>query len=380
MPTAGAKSREGALVGPDGGTYKMVTTTDANGSYQLLAPPIVSAIHVEAPGYLPQAPAVTVVAGQTVTLNVQLTPATATSATITGKVTDADSGAPIAGALVQAFIDGIAQPMNATLGDYIFSTQSDAEGNYSLKVPAVTKNLGVYADGYDSLYVPINPTPGETLTVNAGLHKIIIQNGTLTGIVSNADTGAPIKGAFVGVIYGSMPMSPAQKANSVIMPPPIGITHTDEHGAYILHVSTDAAVLVVYAEGFDSQNVPVTVVANQTTEVNVKLKPLAVKGYTVSGKVVTRSVNGDLHPVAGATVYFSYNWPVGIMRPTMIYSATTDADGSYSIVLPPAPYTVYAMKTTSDNTWESEHAGFTLDGNLTRNFLLLPASPIVQPL
>jgi len=136
-PYAGAGGAD-SVVGPDGDMYRMCTVTDENGYYALKVPAGVTAIVARAYDYLPQQQPVSVIPGETVTVDFALEPATNESFTLSGQVgVQAADGTitPVPEAVVYAapYATG---PVIMSMPAIILSAQTDAEGYYTLPLPA----------------------------------------------------------------------------------------------------------------------------------------------------------------------------------------------------------------------------------------------------
>ncbi len=115
------------------GTY--AATTDSKGIYILTPPAGDYNVTATAAGYNNQTFAASVKSGTKTTLNFTLSVLVATTGTLNGTVTDASSGAAIAGALVAADHGG-------------YSATTDNQGKYLMEVAAGTYDLTASADGY----------------------------------------------------------------------------------------------------------------------------------------------------------------------------------------------------------------------------------------
>src|SRR5439155_5593504 len=110
------------------------------------------------------------------------------SGTLTGTVTDAGSGSPIAAATVSYSGTGPTGPVNGT-------ATTDGAGHYSVAGIAVSAyTLTTQANGYQSQSATATVGGGSTTTQNFALTS---QGTTLTGTVTDASSGRPIAGASV---------------------------------------------------------------------------------------------------------------------------------------------------------------------------------------
>jgi len=139
-PTA----RSGSVVGPAGDVYRMCTITDENGHYELKVPVCVNAVLARKPGYVPQIRPVEVIPGETVIVDFRLVPMTNERFTLSGSVCIPESGGsvtPVADATVYVAPSSPGPIIldDGTMPAVIFSAQTDAEGRYTISLPA-----GVY--------------------------------------------------------------------------------------------------------------------------------------------------------------------------------------------------------------------------------------------
>ena len=150
------------------------TVTNASGAYTLSNVPAGSyTVSASTSGYTTASQSVSVTAGQAATAGLALAK-TVAAGSISGKVTDASTGAGIAGATVS---DG---PASAT---------TDSTGAYTLAgVPAGTYTLTVSASGYGSGSQSVSVTSGQTTTANIALTKTAPTSNTMwvAGVAFNA--------------------------------------------------------------------------------------------------------------------------------------------------------------------------------------------------
>jgi protocatechuate 3,4-dioxygenase beta subunit len=126
-------------------------------------------------------------------------------ASISGRITDASSGTRLAGVNVYLYL---------TDGTYIANTFSDSTGLY--RFPGLTPGSyilrSINSDGYvDELYdnhtcegLGCTPDPADPVILDAGEDRTGIdfaldKGGSITGIVTDAATGAPLSGAEVHI-------------------------------------------------------------------------------------------------------------------------------------------------------------------------------------
>ena len=153
--------------------------------------------------------------------------------TVTGTVTNAGTGAPLA---------------DATVAATGFSTTTDSNGNFTLTgVPPGPQTLTVSRSGFISTTKTVTVVAGKTVSTGTITLTPRTTFGTIIGTVTNAGTGAPLSGATVAVAS-------------------IGVTATtDTNGNFTLAgvPSGPGEPLSVTASGFSPETKVVTVVGGE---------------------------------------------------------------------------------------------------------------------
>jgi len=222
--------------------------------------------------------------------------------TLTGTVTDAETGEPIEGATVTLDCHGTVR-----------TVLTDANGTYTFTdVPLCfcLKNLSASKDGY--VGVEMQVAVGEETVQDIALEPVDdgsdTEGGTLGGTVTDADTGSPIEGALVRLGYHETART----------------TLTGADGKYVF---TDVQLcrclknLSVTKDGYVGQDIPIGV--SEVTVQDFVLEPVEDDpihdGGVVTG-VVRDSSTGN--PIEGATVTIEHD---GMTRIVL-----TGADGKYT--------------------------------------------------
>jgi thermitase len=216
-----------------------------------------------------------------------------TNGSISGTVTDAQTGNAIGG---------------ATVSDGTRSATADASGAYTLgNVPAGSYTITASGSGYASASRGVSLNAGQTLTASFAL-SALVANGSISGTVTDAQTGKAIAGATVS--------DGARGAT------------TDASGTYALgNVPAGSYTVTASASGYGSASRGVSVTAGQTVSGSFALDPTVSFG-TIAGTVADASTRS---PIAGATVR------VGTR------STKADARGAYTFAnVPPGSYTISA--------------------------------------
>ena len=215
--------------------------------------------------------------------------------TFSGVVTDAETHAPIAG--VEIYVS------NPESGADVMTGTTDENGAFDLKF----KQLGTYnvlfkAAGYDMVSSEEVPFEGNMVGTAVEMQKTVY---TFSGVVTDAETKAPIKGVEV---YVSDPASGADVMTGT----------TDENGAFALKFKQLGTYNVLFkAAGYDmvsSEEVPFEGNFDITVEMQKTVR-------TFSGTVTDAESHAA---IAGASValYKGEN---------KVAEATTGADGSFEI-------------------------------------------------
>jgi hypothetical protein len=136
---------------------------------------------------------------------------------VAGQVTDAN-GTPLAGALV---LVGKGIPIVGSPNTFNFSSNTDSTGHYSITVDPPGPYNVVASQSYfeDSAPAAVSVSADTTTTVNFALVRAV--RGTITGVVTELDSGDPITDATVEAIVEN----PSSESKT---------TQTDFDGSYTL--------------------------------------------------------------------------------------------------------------------------------------------------
>ena len=215
--------------------------------------------------------------------------------TFSGVVTDAETHAPIAG--VEIYVS------NPESGADVMTGTTDENGAFALKF----KQLGTYnvlfkAAGYDMVSYEGTPFEGDMVGTAVEMQQTVY---TFSGVVTDAETKAPIKGVEV---YVSDPESGADVMTGT----------TDENGAFALKFKQLGTYNVLFkAAGYDmvsSEEVPFEGNFDITVEMQKTVR-------TFSGTVTDAESHAA---IAGASVAL-------YKGEDKVAEATTGADGSFEI-------------------------------------------------
>jgi hypothetical protein len=163
---------------------------------------------------------------------------------IAGIVTDAGSGALVAGANVEA--DSGQSNTTASDGSYILAD-----------VPTGTRTVTFSASGYDSASPSTTVMDSATSTLNVSLKTVPVGGGTgaLKGTVLSS-SGAKLSGVLVQVTSGP------------------GVT-TNKGGKYTIQDVPEGPQMVVasHPDHGETDPIPVTIIAGSTVTLNITLNP-----------------------------------------------------------------------------------------------------------
>jgi large repetitive protein len=192
--------------------------------------------------------------------------------------------------------------------DEVVTTTTDADGAYGFDdLVAGTYTATFELDGYDAATETIAVEAGQTTTVDVALLEL----GAITGIATDGSTFLPVAGA--SVVVGD--------ADGVVAE-----TTTGADGRFSVVVPAGDYLVTVSTADFTGGSQAAEVAPGQTVDLAFTLVELA----TISGQLLDEE-SGD--PVEGATVTVLTANPG-----QFVASTTTDADGRYTLRVPPGAY------------------------------------------
>ena len=230
----------------------------------------------------------------------------ALAGTVTG------DGEPLAGATVALHTtDG---------GDTATTATTDDGGDYTVDVVAGTYTVAVEEPGFQPSESAVTVESDETTLLDIDLNpeEQTPETGTVAGTVTDAD--GPVAGAAVEVL-GSTGETVAGAV-------------TAAEGGYEVTLSVEEGTEATYEVHADTATHQTTVsvlsvASGETVVHDITLDP---EPGSLTGQV---TVDGD--PVAGAAVHAE-----DITAAELVETATTGADGTYTVEVPPAAYEVRA--------------------------------------
>ncbi|MCH9617267.1 MAG: hypothetical protein SP4CHLAM5_07910 [Chlamydiia bacterium] len=225
---------------------------------------------------------------------------------ISGSVTDQSSSLGIAGALIQASKNNV----------IINTAITDINGAYSITgLDPESYTMIASAENY-SLSMLGSEVTADTITNE---HFVLQDGGSLTGTITDPDSGAGISGAVVKIV-----------SNNTIVQEDV----TTSDGVYIFSgLSADSYIIAASADGYGNNTKSVQIQVDQQESVDIALKDTS---GGVSGKVIDADT---LLALPGATLEYRQGSVV-------LGSALTNSEGDYIIHnLFPGTYTVVALET-----------------------------------
>ncbi|SFS43689.1 carboxypeptidase regulatory-like domain-containing protein [Marininema halotolerans] len=280
------------------------TTTDAAGFYSFTGLlPMAYTLSVSFPNFQSETRAIILSANETQTDNFTLSP---NPATVFGTVTNANSGATLAGVLVSVY---------TASSILISTTTTNGAGNYTIN----TLSPGAYRiqasiAGFSTSFLRVDVAAGSSQRIDFALQA---NAGLLSGSVTNADSGSPLASASIKVV--------SQEGITVAE------TQSALNGGFsVTGLFPGVYTVTIQMDGFASKTFSVIIESNQTTTLPVTLNQLA---GTLSGTVL--DTGGT--PLADVTLRVYLN-------DTLIASTITEANGKYLIGnLAPGIYTTVAI-------------------------------------
>lgn len=172
------------------GTGTLEAVTNALGAYRLIAPAGTYTLSASAPGFQNAVASATLAAGTTLNFAPGLLADTASVPTTTrllGSVVDASTGLSLA-------------DVDIAVSDNAISAVTDADGQFTLaELSPGSWMLNLSLAGYQSLQVTLSAPAGSSDLGTLRLSPVAANGNTLTGIVTDSATGAPLAGALLAI-------------------------------------------------------------------------------------------------------------------------------------------------------------------------------------
>lgn len=358
-----------------------IARTSGSGSYVLDGLPVGSyLVTIDKPGFESLSLSLDVSDGATTPGDASLTPAAppADAGAVSGTawlVDDTGAATPLAGVLIR-----LTQPDDSAATDPAPSSAVDANGNeislhegdakpvrhgyltytaddgtYTLKnVPAGAYLAVAVRPGMEPDRETVIITAGATASQDFKLALRKVESGIVSGVVTDAGSGAPIEGARVcaivvrpeepvGVAAGAPLRAVARKQGGdglVVTPGDYTlVAETGSDGSYQLVVPAKVTAVIAGARGYLPQTASVSVQIGGTVTADFTLASLTANYGAVTGQVTDQSTG---LPIAGAEVrgLIPIAWPAVDGSSTMVFpnelplETKTDEAGNYTLKLP----------------------------------------------
>ena len=292
------------------------------------------------------------IAGGTNDQNTALTPATTN---MVGRLTNVVAGSTIPG------VSGLAISTNANLSLFI----SDTNGNFV--VPVTNSVWEAELNGFSVAFAGyLTPQTNQLFSVSNSLvtitNALVPVTGILSGIVTN-NTGSPMPGVY---LYG---FDNANHQSWAL---------TDKNGNYVLGVGTNLWQMAILSPNnpgltndfvFSPGYVQAAFTNGQAIRQNFGLN---LAPYTINGTVKTEAGTA----IGGVQVFATGTNAFGVSY--QAFTATTAADGSYSMSISPGFWTVglnsnslIAVNSQYTNTPAAQSTNLLTGGSATINFSIL---------
>jgi len=171
------------------------------------------------------------------------------SGTLRGTVTDAATGNPVAATI--SFPGNSATPV-----------ATDAEGRYTAVLRSGTIEARAEAEGYIPISATISLSAGATVPADFRLAAATPAGGTLTGSVSDFDTGDPLQ--------------------ATITIPDVGLTASTTSGSFSMEVPAGSWVVKAEAAGHAPSTLTAVVTGGQGASLDFQLRKALVQGQVMS--------------------------------------------------------------------------------------------------
>jgi|GEM_PF-513809 len=241
------------------GSDKEAIQTAPDGTYEVSFSPGSYRFHVESSGYLWKEKAVVLKDGDQVVLDFNLN--TKPVSKILGKIYDAESKEPL--------VAQITFPQTT-----IAPFSSGTDGMYDITVDPGTYRIHVEATNYQFNEKVVTINKDETKVVDVGLMKIGVAQATLTGKISEVESGKPLQAQvkFVETEYPAATTNPAT-------------------GIYKITVKPGTYSVMVEAPDYVPESAPIVLTKDETKIQNFELKPIPKVGE----KVVLKGIYFDFN-------------------------------------------------------------------------------------
>ena len=241
------------------GSDQEAIQTSTNGTYQVSLTPASYRVHVEASGYRWKEQGLVLKDGDQIVLDFNLNRKPISK--IIGKIYDAKTKEPI--------MAEITFPQTT-----IAAISSDASGMYNITLDAGTYRLHVEATNYQFNEKVVPLKENETKVVDIALNEIGVDQATLTGKISEVETGKPLLAQLI-FIDTNIPK----------------VTTDPSTGIYKVTVAPGTYSVKVEAADYIPESAPVVLVKDETNIQNFTLRPVPKVGE----KIILKGIYFDFN-------------------------------------------------------------------------------------
>lgn len=246
-------------------------------------------------------------------------PEVAAYGTISGKISDASTGIPVA-------------IVNIKTSPSTSSVSSDSVGSYKFSnIPPGDYIITASKTGYDSTSIKISVIAGSNTTGDIFMMKTdsskLLTTGIISGRVLNVQTNLPI----ANVLISTSPFSS-------------NVTTAADGTFLIKNVSPGQVTVLASKTGFDSVSTKITVVKAQTSLTTIMMAPKDTSIYGVIQGIITDGLTGQ--PLTGAAVYTEPSTSSVVTDNTGKYIINDVLAGKYKVTVTKNGYTSASVSIT----------------------------------
>jgi protocatechuate 3,4-dioxygenase beta subunit len=244
---------------------------------------------------------------------------------LTGRIVSSPDDSPLQGAIIMVAKE-VQKPLPGKRDKWLRKTRSDKDGKFAIQLNPGRYCIMAAADSFQAEFYDNALSVDEATLVeitedqHTEIHMALDPLGSLTGTITDSETGEPIKGATIRIF--------SENRNAAHKPVYHG--KSDDQGIYTLSaIQSGSYKLVVQAAGyikefyenaqFIHEATPVKITAAQTKTIDVDLG----KGSSLAGVITD---NETEIPLAGATITL-----LSTSDRRIQHKAKTNKDGEYTV-------------------------------------------------
>ncbi|GEM_PF-4098355 len=360
----------GATIQVSFGTGSNSTQTDSAGFYSVGVTDNVTLMSVYAQGYLNREVVnhstgpIQYLPGGTIWKNITLVPQPPSNCTIKGYVKDRKTGVPLSNVYIS--VDVTDDQGNYFMVGGENSVSTDADGYYSISVPAGDVYMWFNADGYYGIYECAFTILNGTKWVNQTLVPQPPDTVTVSGTVSDISTGMPLTDAYLSFSGTTGPEGVYYVYN---------YTYTDQNGQYTLRLPEGNYTITISASGYHKFSENHTFTEGQNAVLDFSLDPYPVydlhlqfvdqSGALVSDVNVSWSLSGSVYDSGSGTSDSSGWYNISTYGGNMTVSVSKQGywDQTISYIVPGTQST-HTITMTKVDLSASVHGNVTFNGTL----------------